>query len=230
MTVKNQKAFTLNHFKLIVRLGLFLWAIVLYVTTEEFVKTNDLFLAIAGGLFLAEMVMKLFPLKYESMGSQKQFKRNFAPAKEKIKAKAESKKRMLIIILLWVILNGFIVHLYLKNIIDTGVMILISLFYSVCDMICVLFYCPFQQIMGNKCCTTCRIHNWDYIMMFTPLAFIDSIFAKVIFCMGAVIFIRWEYTLWKHPERFYEETNASLKCANCKETRCSRKCCKIKRS
>lgn len=231
MVVKNQKAFTLNHLKLVLRLGLFVWAIVLYVTTKEFVQSNTLFLALAGGLFLVEMIMKLFPLGYESMGSQKQFARNFAPVKDKIKVKVADKKKLIIIIaLLWVVLNGFIAHMYLKNVIDTGVMVLISLFYSVCDMICVLFYCPFQSIMGNKCCSTCRIHNWDYVMMATPLVFIDNVFAKVLFCVSAVIFIRWEYTAWRHPERFYEETNTSLKCASCKETRCSRKNCKIKRS
>lgn len=223
MVLKNQKAFTLNHLKLIVRGGLFLWAIALYVIAEDFVKSDAWFLALTGGLFIAECIMKLFPLRWESMGSQKQFEKNFVPGKEKIRAEIKNGKRVLVVAILWVILNGIVAHLYFRHIIDMGIIILISLFYSVCDMICVLFYCPFQKIMGNKCCTTCRIHNWDYIMIATPLVFIDSVFARVIFCMGAVIFARWEYTLWRHPERFCEKTNANLTCARCREIRCSRK-------
>ena len=62
--------------------------------------------------------------------------------------------------------NGF-------DIIDEGVLWLVCLFYGVCDMICILFFCPFQSwFLKNKCCCTCRIYNWDYAMMFTPLFFI----------------------------------------------------------
>lgn len=225
MTVKkyNKNVFTYSHLKLVIRLGLFVWAFILYALPGGFVNENALFLTITGGLFVLEMLSKLFPLKIESMGSQKQFGKNFAPTKDKVKAEIKNGKRALFIALLWVILNAFVAQLYFKHIIDTGIMILISLFYSVCDMICVLFYCPFQHIMRNKCCTTCRIHNWDYVMMFTPMAFVDSIFANVLFWLGLLIFIRWEYTVWKHPERFCEKTNINLSCASCTETRCSRK-------
>ena len=52
---------------------------------------------------------------------------------------------------------------------------LISLFYAVCDRICVLFFCPFQVwIMKNRCCVHCRIYRWDYVMMFTPLLFVPG--------------------------------------------------------
>ena len=223
MTVKkDQKAFTLCHLKLLIRLALLLSAAAIHLVTGHLMHCN-IFMAIVWISFTTDAVLKLFPLKYESMGSQKQFKCNFAPAKKKAKAKMASGKKVILIAVLWVILNAIIAHLYFKSIIDAGIMVIISLFYSVCDMICILFYCPFQQILGNKCCTTCRIYNWDYIMMFTPLMFIGNPFAISLVILGAVIFIRWEYTAIRHPERFCEETNDNLKCARCTEKRCSRK-------
>lgn len=229
MTVKkNQKAFTLCHFKFLIRLLLFTGAVGVYVATGDLLGCKW-YMAIIWVLLATDAILKLFPLKYESMGSQKQFKRNFAPVKDGIKAKAASGKRVLLVALLWISLNALIAHFYFKSLIDASIMIIISLFYSVCDMICILFYCPFQQILGNKCCNACRIYNWDYIMMFTPLIFIGNAFATGLFVLGVVLFLRWEYVIFKHPERFCEESNANLKCANCKEVRCSRKGMKIKK-
>lgn len=223
MTVKkNQKAFTLCHFKFLIRLALLLCAVSIHFITGNLMHHSS-FMAIVWITFAADAVLKLFPLKYESMGSQKQFKRDFAPAKDAAKVKMTSGKKLIIVAILWVVLNAVIAHLYFKSIIDTGVMVIISLFYAVCDMICILFYCPFQQFLGNKCCNTCRIYNWDYIMMFTPLIFIGNAFATGLVVLSVVIFVRWEYTARKHPERFCEQTNENLRCANCTEKRCSRK-------
>ncbi|MCC8357928.1 MAG: hypothetical protein LJU34_08915, partial [Oscillospiraceae bacterium] len=96
--------------------------------------------------------------------------------------------------------------------------------YSVCDMICILFFCPFQTwFMKNKCCGSCRIYNWDYAMMFTPLMFIKSVYTWTLCAMALALLIRWELTFYRHPERFYEATNQSLKCANCHEKLCQHK-------
>ncbi len=225
--IKNQKAFTLYHGKFVLRLMIFAISIILYVLSGDVLKYQIPALLV-WGLFAAEMITKLFPSKIESMGSQKQFKANFLAAKENVHVKIEHQKRVILIAVMWLVLNGVIAHFYFKHIIDEGIMIIISLFYSVCDMICVLFFCPFQLIMANKCCTTCRIHNWDYVMMFTPMVFVNNVFAISLFVLGAVIFIKWEYDVYKHPERFCEETNKNLTCANCKETRCSRKGMKTK--
>ena len=103
-------------------------------------------------------------------------------------------------------------------------MVLLSIFYSVCDMICILFFCPFQTwMMKNKCCSTCRIYNWDYIMMFTPLLVVDNPYAKCLVGLSLLLLIRWELNYFMHPERFYEETNCALSCANCKEKLCHHK-------
>ena len=66
--------------------------------------------------------------------------------------------------------NGIFGALHLAGVLDDGIMILLCSVYSVCDIICILFFCPFQTwFMKNKCCSSCRIYNWDYAMMFTPL-------------------------------------------------------------
>ena len=38
---------------------------------------------------------------------------------------------------------------------------MVSVFYFLCDYVCILIYCPFQShIMHNKCCVNCRIYGW----------------------------------------------------------------------
>lgn len=57
-------------------------------------------------------------------------------------------------------------------------------------------------------------------MVATPLIFAWSWQAALLLILGAVILLRWEIRAFFHPERFAEETNASLSCANCKEQLC----------
>ena len=124
----------------------------------------------------------------------------------------------------WLGLNGIIAVLYFTNIIDAGILILIALAYSVCDMICILFFCPFQTwFLKNKCCGTCRIYNWDFAMMFTPLLFIPHAYTWSLLAMSLIILLRWELTLRLRPERFAENTNACLACKNCDEKLCLHK-------
>ena len=103
-------------------------------------------------------------------------------------------------------------------------MIILALFYSVCDMICILFFCPFQTwIMKNRCCVSCRIYNWDYAMMFTPVVFIKNPFTISLFVVAALLLLEWEILYRKFPERFCINTNKTLSCANCKEKLCKHK-------
>ena len=41
--------------------------------------------------------------------------------------------------------------------------------------------------------------------------------------LGLALAIHWEITHLRHPERFYEETNCTLSCANCEERLCAHK-------
>ncbi|MEE1049627.1 MAG: hypothetical protein U0M60_19680, partial [Clostridia bacterium] len=57
------------------------------------------------------------------------------------------------VMVIWIALTIVLSILHINGVIDTGMMILIATFFYVCDLICVLIWCPFRLIMGNKCCT-----------------------------------------------------------------------------
>lgn len=183
--------------------------------------------------FIGEMIERFIPSKVASMGSQKQHRRNYRPSGEN-KPILQSWKITLMVFLSWVAFNAIFATLYFLHIIDQGVLMLISLFYAVSDMICILFFCPFQTwMMHNRCCTTCRIYNWDFAMITTPLIFIMvtkengnymvNPFAIALVALSWVLLIKWEITYHAHPERFSDATNLSIRCVNCKEKLCSHK-------
>jgi len=221
----------LHYVKLVYRFALFAVALVMYIVSrvrnsgEMFrgFERDPWLLILIGVVYAVEMACRFFPSHLESMGCQKQFVRNYKPTGKK-KAELLSWKRTLAVVISWVILNGIIGILYFTELIDKGILILISLAYGVCDMICILFFCPFQTwIMKNRCCTVCRIYNWDFIMMFTPFLFIPHPFTWGLLGMSLLLLLRWEIGLRKAPERFSETTNASLSCQNCQEKLCHHK-------
>ena len=131
---------------------------------------------------------------------------------------------VVLVALIWIVFNGIIGALRMNDIIDDGIMILLCSAYSVCDLICILFFCPFQSwLMKNKCCGSCRIYNWDYAMMFTPLFFVQWSYAWSLLVLSIALLIRWEITFYRHPERFSENTNEYLRCVNCREKLCTHK-------
>ncbi|MBQ7321293.1 MAG: hypothetical protein IJW99_04285 [Clostridia bacterium] len=221
----------LHFIKLSYRSLLFLLACVAYVILRirhggellAHYEHKYLIYGIIWLVYTVEMAFRFFPSRLESMGCQKQFKHNYRPTGED-PPQLQSWKRTLAVILVWVGLNGLIGALYYTGILDGGILILISLFYGVCDMICILFFCPFQTwFMKNRCCTVCRIYNWDFAMMFTPLVFIPNVYTWSLLGMSLLLLLRWEITLRRHPERFSDRTNACLSCQNCTEKLCHHK-------
>ena len=221
----------MHYAKLIGRSLLFIAALVMYIVNPIHiegpllgeVENMPILMSIIWMVFIIEMIERFFPSKLESMGCQKQFRRNFIPTKVE-KIKLDSKKSTAEVAIAWIILNGIIGALYFADIIDEGILLLISLFYSVCDMICILFFCPFQTwFMKNKCCTTCRIYNWDFAMMFTPFIFIPGYYTWSLLFVALALFVAWEIYVHKYPERFSEKTNGAIHCANCREKLCHHK-------
>lgn len=175
-------------------------------------------------LLMLEMILRLFPSHTESMGCQRQFASNYKPTGHEPVMPRNQHRAVIGIVMAWLILNCAIGVLYFTHVLDSDILLLISLAYSVCDMICILLFCPFQVwFLKNKCCTTCRIYNWDFAMMFTPLVFIPHVYTWSLLAMGLVLLLRWEITFCRHPERFYECSNNSLNCANCQERLCNQK-------
>ncbi len=174
-------------------------------------------------LFMLEMILRLVPFKLESNGCQKQFRSMYKPGLGKpIAGTAKSGRK--IAALVWVLINVPFAILYCTGIIRQSGLMILAMVYSVCDMICILYFCPFQTwIMKNRCCANCYIYNWDYAMMFTPLILVRSWFSWSLIGMALFVVLVWEFRLFRYPERFSATTNLNLACANCTEKLCKSK-------
>lgn len=171
-------------------------------------------------VFIAEMLMRLFPSKHSSMGCEKQFKKNCAPVPDR-EPVFNTPGSIIIVAAVWIVLTAVVGALYLFGVIGRDMLILICLFFSISDIICILFFCPFQSfIMKNKCCITCRIFNWDYAMMFLPLIFIPCMYSYSLVILSLLLLALWEIRFHRYPERFSEATNGNLQCINCGEKIC----------
>ena len=60
-------------------------------------------------------------------------------------------------------------------------------------------------------------------MMFTPLVFIPSFYTWSLLGLSLLLLLVWEIYVHAYPERFYEESNAAIRCENCKEKLCQHK-------
>ena len=188
------------------------------------------------GIWVFDMACQLFPIKKEiSIGSMKIFRERFKPIREKINKQAlrgyisTVSKAAYRVMLLWILLLAVLGTLYYTHIINEMILFMVSVVFYVCDLICVLFWCPFRLMIKTRCCTTCRIFNWDHFMMFSPLMFINSFFARSLFLLSVVIFIAWELSILIHPERFWEHTNVALTCAECTDKLCTQYCQKLRK-
>ena len=182
-------------------------------------------------LWALDMVMQMIPSRrFIALGSQKQFGRHFQPAprtpdKEALRGFIKtSNRRSGVILIVWILLVLVLGGLYLLGVLDRGIMVLISTAFYVCDLICVLFWCPFRVFfMKNRCCTTCRIFNWDHLMMFVHLLFVPGFFTLSLGIASVIIFLIWEYLFYRHPERFWDRSNRALRCISCTDQLCGRR-------
>ncbi|MBQ7040157.1 MAG: hypothetical protein IJN39_06270 [Clostridia bacterium] len=187
-------------------------------------------------VWIWDMTLQLIPVKsHISIGSQKVFESLFKPIKEKInydnlkqyiKDTTNSAYKVMII---WIALTVLISVLRIFAILDTGTMILIATLFYVCDLICVLIWCPFRLIMHNKCCTTCRIFNWDHLMMFLPIVALNSFFSWSLVIFAFVVWLIWEICVFVYPERFWENSNMALQCSECTDKLCTQYCRKLRK-
>jgi len=192
-------------------------------------------LHILWAIWMWDMILQLIPVKaHISIGSQKQFSALFRPIKEKVNREnlkkhiTDTTKAAYLVMLLWLCLVGAVAALYFTGCIDAAMMIFISVIFYVCDLICVLIWCPFRLIMKNKCCTTCRIFNWDHLMMFSPLFFVFGFYTLTLAGFSLVIWLVWELCVMIYPERFWENSNMALKCSECTDKLCTQYCRKLR--
>ena len=176
--------------------------------------------------FMVMMLLHLFPHDKLTMALRKEQKEQYVPVHnyselELLKFVQKQNQSAWMVLLVWLCFNAVWGVLYLFNVIDSVDLLMLTVFYFLCDYICILFFCPFQTvIMKNRCCVNCRIYDWGHFMMFTPMLFIKNFFSWSLFFTSLVVLIRWEMVYAKYPERFWSGSNKTLQCANCKDKTC----------
>ena len=235
MQKKNRKRIsvvsTWHYIRLVYRSVLFVLLLIAYIRFKFYSEASIIesaesmppIIIITWAIFVVEMIFRFFPSKFESPGCQKQFAKNYIKSGS-TDIVIHDNNATVLVLLIWVVFNGLFGALHMAGILDDGIMILLCSAYSICDIVCILFFCPFQTwFMKNKCCSTCRIYNWDYAMMFTPLFFIQKSYTWSLLVLSVALLVRWEITFYLHPERFSEKTNDYLQCKNCTEKLCVHK-------
>ncbi len=231
MKTKLTAVSSLHFFRLAYRSVLFIVLLVLYIIYRcnngpavlDTLEERPLIISITCAMFVIEMVSRFFPSRLESPGCQKQFARNYRKS-GRTEIAIQDNNGTVLVLLIWIGFNAIFGALYIAGVLDEGIMLLISCAYAVCDMICILFFCPFQTwFLKNKCCCTCRFYNWEYSIMFTPRFFVMKPYTWSLLALSVALLIRWEITFYRHPERFSEQTNDYLRCQNCTEKLCTHK-------
>lgn len=186
-------------------------------------------------IWVCDMILQIIPIKNKvALGSQKLFANHFKPIRDNINYKAlknyivYTTKSAYKVFILWGLLTIAVGVFYYFGIINKIGLFMISVFFYVCDLICVLVWCPFRLIMKNKCCTTCRIFNWDHLMMFSPLIFVGGFYSISLVVIAILAWLIWELSVIVYPERFSEMTNDALKCSNCTDKLCTQYCKKLR--
>ena len=187
-------------------------------------------------IWVADMFLQIIPIKNKlPLGSMKLFANRFKPIRDKINHEAlrsyisTTTKAAYKVFLLWCAFIAVIGILYWIGIIGKTVLFMISVCFYVCDLICVLIWCPFRLLMNTRCCTTCRIFNWDHLMMFSPLIFMGGFYAVSLVVMAFTAWLVWELCIMIYPERFWDKSNIALKCSECTDKLCTQYCQKLRK-
>ena len=229
--------------RLFARIFILLLSLILYFTgADVFAPLEGMRFFSSMGLmhllwviWMIDMFAQIFPFHKDiSIGSLKVFAQHFRPICDKISPKAikahifAATKSAFWVLVVWCLLTAVIGLAHARGLLSNIHLFLVTVFFYVCDLICVLIWCPFRLMMKNRCCTTCRIFNWDHLMMFSPMLFIPSFYALSLFFVSLLVFLIWEIAILLHPERFWDKTNAALQCANCTDKLCTQYCQKLR--
>ena len=214
-----------------------------FVAPQEFTILDGLnffsHLSLLHALWLVwvfDMVLQIIPIRNKvPLGSQKLFANRFRPIREKINYEAlrsyilTTTKAAYKVFILWCVLITVIGILYWTGVISKTGLFMISVCFYVCDLVCVLIWCPFRLLMKTRCCTTCRIFNWDHLMMFSPLIFAGGFYSVSLVVLAFLAWLVWELCIMMYPERFWEHSNVALKCSECTDKLCTQYCQKLRK-
>ena len=224
-------------FKFACRILIFTTVFVLYLTRKDLLTamlTQDLKygvtpLHVLWAAFMCIMISHLFPGRLRTMALLKSKDENFDPDPaysefELLKFVQDMNRKAWRVMLVWLSGNAVAGLLYCFAVIHEEELFLLTVFFFLCDYICILLFCPFQTfIMKNRCCVNCRIYDWGHFMMFTPMLFIRNFFSWSLFFTSCIVLIRWELVYAAHPERFWYGSNRTLRCENCRDRTCRMK-------
>ena len=231
------KVFRNYVLSLALRLVLLTAALCLYFTNSGLLGFSAMPRWDIGGGFLfavwvvlaVGMVFRIVPNFRVTIGARKHYACSYSAAamgKNGLFDDSGARKRLhkgaLVSAVAWVVFNAALFTIqHLHGRLTQAAAVVLMLFYAVCDIVCILFFCPFRVfIMRNRCCAVCRIHNWDYIMICTPLILFPSVFSFSLLALSIAVLLRWEIALRKNPHFFIEETNENLRCERCDERLC----------
>ena len=188
-------------------------------------------------VWVLDMAAQLFPMKgCFSLGSQKHFLQRFRPIVGAINYPAlkehifTTTKAAYKVFLLWGGLLVVLAALFFLHVLGAIGIFFCSVVFYVCDLICVLIWCPFRLIMKTRCCTTCRIYNWDHLMMFSPLVLIPGFYTTSLLLIAFAVWVLWELCVMLYPERFWEKSNLALQCSECTDKLCTQYCQKLRKT
>ena len=220
--------------KFAIRIIIFIAVFVMYIRDKKLMyelMTQPVGMGITAvhvlwAIFMIMMLRHIFPIEKLSMAFRKADKKEYVEREnyselELLRYVQNQNIKAWIVMLVWLCFNAIFGILYLLKVIGDVDLLMLSVFYFLSDYICILIFCPFQSmIMKNRCCVNCRIYEWGHFMMFTPMLFIRNFFSWSLFFTSCVVVLKWEITYAKHPERFWDGSNKSLRCDSCKDKIC----------
>jgi len=212
---------------------LFAIALLLFLTDKEKLDFTSMprydmgggFLCAVWAIITVSMLLRLIPNTRTDIGARKHYACSYREASAPADipaAKNRLHKGALASALAWIAFNAVIFYaLFSLSLLSPAAAIVLMLFYAVCDLICVLIFCPFQVFfMRNRCCVTCRIYNWDYIMMCTPMILFPCAYSSSLLILSIAVLLFWEVSLRNNPHFFMAETNRNLTCDCCEDKLC----------
>lgn len=218
-------------FDLLFRLTVFAVVLLTYILSPSSLDITSggppaLHMLLLWGAVLCSMVVQLSPKSGLTTGCLKQYPTGYDPVDgydpQQLRQALKTQNRGAIrVAAVWLAVNLGFGALYHRGVLAVPHLVLLCALAYLCDLICVLFFCPFQTfLMKNRCCVNCRIFAWGSWMMAAPLMCVPHWYAQSLFWTGALVLVFWEVRLRRHPERFWLGSNRLLQCASCKEQLC----------
>ena len=172
-----------------------------------------------GYLYALEFVFK----KLDNVAHYKMLSKYYKPC---IAPKQEFKKKRRLwgVIILWVLFLSAIAVLKRMKLLSWYVFLIGACIIFILNSLFTRKKCYLSVFVlhnKNDCCKNCGINNWDYAIFSSALAFAprlsiaSDIINWTIIAVSFALLAIWEILYHKYPERFYPETNQTLKCENC---------------